>query len=70
MFMFSAALCTALPGKQLFLPLQKRHLVAKNEFAFSFRPTRKDQQVGNMLMFHVDVNMKRLGIRIKNDSFQ
>ncbi len=62
----SAALCTALPGK-----LQKRHLVAKNEFAFSFRPTRKDQQeTSNMLMFHVDVNMKRLGIRFKNDSFQ
>ncbi len=32
---------------------------------------RKDQQVGgNMLMFHVNVNMKRLGIRFKNDSFQ
>ncbi len=47
------------------------HLVTKNEFAFSFRPRRKDQQVGgNMLMFHVDVNMKRLGIRFKNDSFQ
>ncbi len=30
---------------------------------------RKDQQVGgNMLMFHVDVCMKRLGIRFKNDS--
>ncbi len=26
--------------------------------------------VGNMLMFHVDLNMKRLGIRFKNDSFQ
>ncbi len=25
---------------------------------------------GNMLMFHVDVNMKRLGICFKNDSFQ
>ncbi len=24
---------------------------------------------GNMLMFHVDVNMKRLGIRFKDDSF-
>ncbi len=23
-----------------------------------------------MLMFHVDVNMKRLGIRFKNDSFK
>ncbi len=39
----------------VFLPLQKQHLVAKNEFAFSFRPTLKDQQVrGNMLMSHVD----------------
>ncbi len=27
--------------KQLFLTLQKWHLVAKHEFAFSFRPTRK-----------------------------
>ncbi len=26
--------------------------------------------VGNMLMFHVDVNMKRLGIHFKNDSFK
>ncbi len=42
----SAALCTALLGKPLFLPLQKQHLVAKNEFAFSFRTTRKVQQVG------------------------
>ncbi len=25
---------------------------------------------GNMLMFHVGVNMKRLGIRFKNNSFQ
>ncbi len=58
-------------GETAILPLQKRHLVTKNELAFSFRPRRKDQQVGgNMLMFHVDVNMKRLGIRFKNDSFQ
>ncbi len=50
----SAPLYTVLPGKQLFLPLQKRHLVAKNEFAFSFRPMQKSsfpksahaQQVG------------------------
>ncbi len=32
----SAALCTALP----------RHLVSKKKFVVSFRPTRKDQQVG------------------------
>ncbi len=25
---------------------------------------------GNMLMFHVDVNIKQLGISVKNDSFQ
>ncbi len=36
----------------------KVHLVAKNEFAFSFRPTRKSSfQAGNMLKFHVDVNL-------------
>ncbi len=39
-FVSSVLLCVQpLPGKQLFLRLQKRHLVAKNEFAFSFRPT-------------------------------
>ncbi len=28
----------------------------------------KDQEVvGNMLMFHADFNIKRLGIRFKND---
>ncbi len=36
----SVALCTALPQK----PLQQRHLMAKNELAFSFRSKRKDQQ--------------------------
>ncbi len=48
------------------ITLQKRHLVAKNEFAFSFRPMRKTNKwADNMLMFHVDVNMKRLGISFK-----
>ncbi len=78
-FVSSVLLCVQqLPGKQLFLMLQKQHLVAKNEFAFSFRPTRKscfsrsarNKWAGNMLMFHVDINMKRLGIRFKNNSFQ
>ncbi len=37
-------------GETTILPLEKLHLVAKNEF--SFRPTWKDQQVGgNMLMW-------------------
>ncbi len=32
---------------------------------------QKRQQVGgNMLMFDIDVNLKRLGIGFKNDSFQ
>ncbi len=39
--MFSVSRETA-----FFLLLQKQHLVAKNEFEFSFRPMRKDQQVG------------------------
>ncbi len=53
-FVGSTALCTALPGKQLFLTPQKQHL----------------KWVGNVLMFHVDVNMQLLGIRFINDSFQ
>ncbi len=46
-----------------------RHLVAKNEFVFSFRPTwkssfpRSAQQVGGQYA-------KQLGINFKNDSFQ
>uniref|UniRef100_A0A672NLX4 SH2 domain containing 1A duplicate a n=1 Tax=Sinocyclocheilus grahami TaxID=75366 RepID=A0A672NLX4_SINGR len=31
---------------------------------------RTNKRAGNMLMFHVDINMKRPGIRFKNDSFQ
>ncbi len=66
----SADLCTALPGNLYFM-LQKWHLVAKNEFAFSFRPRQKTNKLaGNMLIFHVDVTMKRLGIHLKKDSFQ
>ncbi len=57
-------LCTALPWKQL----QKRHLVAKNEFAFSFRPTRKDQQVGGE--YANDSCWCQTGIGFKNDLFQ
>ncbi len=41
-------LCVQHYRETAILPLQKRHLVAKNEFAFSFRPTRKDQQVALM----------------------
>ncbi len=56
----SVTLCTVLPWKQ-------RHLVAKNEFAFSFRPMRKDQQVGgNMLMFDDDVKQ---GLVLKTTRF-
>ncbi len=39
------------------LTLQKQHLVARNEFVCSFKPTGKDPWVGNMLMFHVDIDM-------------
>ncbi len=31
---------------------------------------KTNKWVGNMLMFHVDVNMKLLGIHFKNVSFQ
>ncbi len=30
----------------------------------------RSKRAGNMLMFHVDISMKRLGIHFKNDSFQ
>ncbi len=67
----SADLCTAFPGKPLFLPLQKWHLVAKNELAFySDQHEKINKWAGNMLIFHVDVTMKRLGIHFKNDLFQ
>ncbi len=70
-FVSAVLLCVQRYRGNLFLPLQKWHLVAKNEFAFSFRPTEKTNKwAGNILMFHVDVNMKRLGIHFKNDSFQ
>ncbi len=54
-FVSAVLLCVQpLLEKHIFLLLQKLHLVAKNEFAFSCRPMQKDQQVGgNMLMFHV-----------------
>ncbi len=68
-FVSTVLLCVQRYRGTAILTLQKQHLVAKNEFAFSFRPMRKDQQVGgNMLMFHVD--MKRLGIRFRNNFFQ
>ncbi len=64
-----AQCCFALPGKPICVLLQKRHLVAKNEFAFSFRPTWKDQQVGgNMLMFHADINADAASSGISNGS--
>ncbi len=46
----------------------KAHLVAKNEFAFSFRPMRKDQQVGGE--YANDSCWCQTGIGFKNDSFQ
>ncbi len=48
--------------------LQKRHLVAKNELAFSFRPMRKEQQVGGE--YANDSCWRQTGIGFKNDSFQ
>ncbi len=53
----SADLCTAVTG----------------ETAIFNAPTAApsgNKWVGNMLIFHFDVNMKRLKIRFKNDSFQ
>ncbi len=53
----SATLCPALPG----------------ETAIFNAPTAApsgNKWAGNMLMFHFDINMKRLEICFKNDSFQ
>ncbi len=47
-------------GETAILPLQKRHLVAKNEFAFSFRPTWKSTDSFTQL---------GLGIRLKTTRF-
>ncbi len=59
-----AVFVNSVTGKLVFYPPKE------SELAFSFRPTRKDQQVcGSMLMFHI-VNTKLLGICLKNDSFQ
>ncbi len=37
---------------------------------YSDQCKKTDKWVGNMVMFHVDLNMKRLGIRFKNNLFQ
>ncbi len=55
--MSSAALCTAATGETAIFNTPK---VAPSG----------NKWAGNMLMFHFDINMKRLKIRFKNDSFQ
>ncbi len=55
-------LCVQRYRGNCYFTLQKLHLVAKNVFAFSFRPKRKDQ-VGRR-------QHEQLGTRFKNDSFQ
>ncbi len=66
--------CTAVTRETAIFNAPKRHPVGEDEFAFSFRPTQRSifpRWMSNMLMFNVDVNMKRLGIRLKkNDKFQ
>ncbi len=49
------------------------HARSQNTFIvlyYAFICEKTNMWADNMLMFHVDVNMKRLGIRFKNDSFQ
>ncbi len=77
-FVSSVLLCVKpLLGKKPCLTLQKQHLVAKNEFAFSFRPTWKskfsqvcarNKWASKMLMLHFDVSLKRLGFVFKKRS--
>ncbi len=66
-FHFSAAFCTALPRKQLCLTLQRMSKVAKNELAFSFRPMRKEQQVGGE--YANDSCWRLTGIGLKTTRF-
>ncbi len=65
----SAALCIVLPGKQLFYA-PKAAPSGKELIFHSDQRKKTNKWAGNMLMFHVDVNMNQLGIRFKNDSFQ
>ncbi len=58
-FVSAVLLCVQpLPGKQLVLPLRKRHPMVKNEFAFSFRLMRKSND-GFMQQTHRAVNVNR-----------
>ncbi len=72
-FVSAVLLCVQRYGETAIFTASKAHLVAKNEFAFSFRPTCKSsfprrarvQQVGsNMLMFQTAWDS------FINDSFQ
>ncbi len=79
-FVSAVLLCVQLlPGKQLFLTLQKVAPSGKEWICIFIQTNAKikfsqvcarNKWAGNMLMFLVDVNMKWLGIRFKNDLFQ
>ncbi len=75
----SAALCTAVTEETAIFNAPKVAPSGKEWICIFIQTNAKikfsqvcarNKWVGNMLMFHVDVNMKRLGIRFKNDSFQ
>ncbi len=71
----SAALCTAVTGETAIFNAPKAAPSGKEWISIFIQTNAKIKfsQVcipGNMLMFHVDVIMKWLGIRFKNDSFQ
>ncbi len=48
-FVSSASLCTALSGESLLLQLQKRHLVAKNEFSIFIQINAKRPTSGRAI---------------------
>ncbi len=71
-FVSSVPLCVKpFPGNSYF-NAPKGHLVAfySDQHENQLFPGLSRQLVGNMLMCHVNVNVKRLGIYLKNDSFQ
>ncbi len=67
-FVSAVLLCVQRYRENRYFTLQKRHLVAKNEFTFSFRQ-KTNKWAGNMLMFHVDINMNDLGFVLKTTRF-
>ncbi len=58
-----AALCTAFPGETAIFTAPKVAPSGKEWICIFIHTKKTNKWAGNMLMFHVDFKMKRLGIR-------